>query len=165
MRKKAIVPVVEQQPLVDGPPLRGHVVQHSDPHHLLIIDGVVVACTPTEYAMLMQLIEHVDEHVSFTRLVNGTFVGFVDRQMRRSLTQSMSRVRAKLWVFGFDIFCITGYGYTLLPVPSAPPEQEAIPTGSLFEGQGDDAMRCEATKREEGERLCCSFVVFRVPKM
>lgn len=99
-------------------------MQHNDTHHLLIIDGVVVPCTPTEYALLLQLLEHVEEHVPFTHLLNGACAGFVNRQTRRTLTQYMSRVRAKLWAFGFDIFCITGYGYTLLMLPPESSEYE-----------------------------------------
>ncbi len=87
--------------LIEGPNIQGHVVQHSDTHHLLIIDGVVVSCTPTEYP-----------------LVACAFQSSLNPGTRRCLTQHMSRVRSKLWPFGLDILCITGYGYTLLPIPS-----------------------------------------------
>ena len=35
-------------------------------------------------------------------------------QSRRTLTQHISRLRARLWPFGLDILCLTGYGYLLL---------------------------------------------------
>ena len=122
MSKKFTGPNVDRRRLIDGPPLRGHVVQHSDAHHLLIIDGVVVPCTPTEYSLLLPLLEHVEEHVPFALLLNNA--SCMNRQTRRSLTQYMSRIRAKLWSFGFDIFCITGYGYTLLALPAESSEHE-----------------------------------------
>lgn len=101
--------------LIDGPPLRGHAVQYSDSHHLLLIDGVIIPCTPTEYRLLMQLLHHAEHHVPFARLLSAIHTGPLDRSGRRVLSQYMSRMRAKVWPFGFDIFCITGYGYTLLP--------------------------------------------------
>src|SRR5947208_13159317 len=47
---------VEGLRLMNGPTIQGHGVQHSDAHCLLIIDAILVPCTPTEYALLMSLL-------------------------------------------------------------------------------------------------------------
>jgi DNA-binding response OmpR family regulator len=100
--------------LLAGPALAGHRVQHSDAHHLLIIDDTVVPCTPAEYALLMPLLDAVGTVVPLAKLaaLSGQAPG--TRQTRRTLTQRMSRLRAKLWPFDLDICCLTGYGYLLL---------------------------------------------------
>jgi DNA-binding response OmpR family regulator len=111
-------PVVDRLRLVEGPPIQGHIVQHSDPYRLLVIDGVVVSCTPTEYFLLMRLLQQSGGYVAFAPLVECAFQSPLNRSTRRSLTQHMSRVRTKLWPFGFDVCCLTGYGYLLLSQPS-----------------------------------------------
>jgi DNA-binding response OmpR family regulator len=107
-------PVVDRLRLVEGPPIQGHIVQHSDPHRLLVIDGVVVSCTPTEYPLLLRMLQQHRGYVAFASLVECAFQSALSRSTRRSLTQHMSRVRSKLWPFDLDICCITGYGYALL---------------------------------------------------
>jgi DNA-binding response OmpR family regulator len=106
--------VVERLRLVEGPHIQGHMVQHSDPHRLLVIDGVVVSCTPTEYPLLLQMLQQHRGYVAFASLIECAFQSVLSRSTRRSLTQHMSRVRSKLWPFGLEICCITGYGYALL---------------------------------------------------
>jgi DNA-binding response OmpR family regulator len=112
-RKKAS-PRVDRLRFSEGPKIQGHVVQHSEALHLLIIDGVIVTCSPTEYRLLMRLLQHVEGHVPFEQLMGYAYASPLDGSTRRNLTQHMSRVRAKLWPFDLDILCITGYGYTLL---------------------------------------------------
>ncbi|GAC1350771.1 MAG: hypothetical protein NVSMB27_36480 [Ktedonobacteraceae bacterium] len=92
----------------------GHTVQHSDIHHLLIIDETVVPCTPTEYLLLLPLLKQAGRQVPFTRLVNSAYSCSLSQSSRRCLTQQVSRLRAKLWPFDLDILCLTGYGYILL---------------------------------------------------
>ena len=53
---------------LEGPALAGHRVQHSDAHHLLIIDDTVVPCTPAEYALLMPLLDAVGTVVPLAKL-------------------------------------------------------------------------------------------------
>jgi DNA-binding response OmpR family regulator len=94
--------------------LQGHHVQHSDGQHLLLIDGVAVPCTPTEYDVLMPLLKHAGEPVPFSRLLRAQGGQKLTRGMRYGLTQQMSRLRARLWPFGLDILCLNSYGYLLL---------------------------------------------------
>src|SRR5712691_10237384 len=54
--------------LKEGPQLAGHVVQHSDTYRLLVIDFVIIHCTPTEYALLMRLLQQNERHLPFDLL-------------------------------------------------------------------------------------------------
>ncbi len=112
--------------LVEGPTLGRHVVQHSDAYRLLIIDGVVVRCTPTEYALLMRLLHQSERHLSFELLEQCVFQRSLNRNPRSALIRHMRRIRPKLWPFGLDILSITGYGYMLhaRPLEHSVPEQE-----------------------------------------
>lgn len=101
--------------LVEGPPIAGHHVQHSDGQHLLLIDDAVVPCTPSEYAVLMYVLQDRG-YVPLATLAEKALHCTLTRSTRRMLTQHISRARAKLWPFGFDIRCITGYGYVMLPL-------------------------------------------------
>jgi DNA-binding response OmpR family regulator len=93
--------------------LQGHQVQHSDARHVVIIDGVIVSCTPTEYILLMPLLSHAGEVVPFAHLLGLPDHQPLTRSTRRSLTQHLSRLRARLWPFSLDILCLNGYGYLL----------------------------------------------------
>jgi DNA-binding response OmpR family regulator len=99
---------------VDRPQLQGHLVQHSDAFHLLIIDSIIVPCTPGEYDLLMPLLKHAGEPVPFSCLLGKHGRQTLTHGIRRGLTQQMSRLRGRLWPFDLDILCINSYGYLLL---------------------------------------------------
>jgi DNA-binding response OmpR family regulator len=105
--------VASLQPL-DRPQLKGHIVQHNDAQHLLLIDGAVVPCTSTEYEVLIPLLKHAGEPVPFSHLIGEQGRQTLTQGIRRGLTQQMSRLRARLWPFGLDILCLNNYGYLLL---------------------------------------------------
>lgn len=105
-----------------GPFLPGHRVQHSDARHLLIIDDTVVPCTPAAYALLIPLLDALGTVVPLATLAGISGLPPRTRQTRRILTQHISRLRAKLWPFALDIYCLTGYGYLLLATTPAPGE-------------------------------------------
>jgi len=104
---------LREQRLVEGPVIAGHRIQHSDAEHVLIIDDTVVSCTPTEYDLLIPLLLHAEEALSFTQILGTAERQPLPHHLRRRLTQHMSRLRAKLWPFELDILCLTGYGYLL----------------------------------------------------
>jgi len=112
------MPEVTALQSVERAQLQGHRVQHSDTQYLVIIDGVVVPCTPTEYDLLLPLLSHAGEAVPFTRLLREPGQRPLSHRSRRGLTQRMSRLRARLWPLGLDILCLTGYGYLLLARPN-----------------------------------------------
>jgi DNA-binding response OmpR family regulator len=100
-------------PLVEGPEIPGHIVQHSDTYHLLIVDGVVLNCTPTEYILLMHLLQQRPHYVSFEALEQAAFAHSPTPNPHRALTRHISHLRTKVWPFGLDILCLIDYGYTL----------------------------------------------------
>jgi DNA-binding response OmpR family regulator len=116
------MPEVASLQQVERPQLKGHLVQHSDAQHLLLIDGAVVPCTPGEYDLLMPLLKHVGEPVSFPRLLGTDEHKTLNRSLRHGLTQQMSRLRGRLWPFGLDILCLNSYGYLLLSRSNEPTE-------------------------------------------
>ena len=103
--------------LLERPHLLGHRIQYSDALHLLIIDEMVIPCTPTEYSLLQALLQHAGEGVPINHLLGRPAEQVVEWHTRRNLTQHISRLRARLWPFGLDILCLNGYGYLLLPRP------------------------------------------------
>jgi DNA-binding response OmpR family regulator len=103
----------EWQPLHDGKPILGHRVQHHERYHLLIIDGVVVRCTATEYRLFVSLFQHIDSVVPFAELIGCPPSFHVNRRTLRTLAQHISRMRDKLLPFELDISCQIGRGYLL----------------------------------------------------
>ncbi len=101
--------------LLERPQLHGHRIQYSDAIHLLIIDETAIPCTPTEYSLLRALLQHAGEGVPMNDLLGRPARQAVEWHTRRTLTQHISRLRARLWPFGLDILCLSGYGYLLLP--------------------------------------------------
>ena len=100
--------------LVEGPDLVGHIVQHSDALHLLIIDGVIVPCTPTEYPLVMHFLQQTDRQLSLEFLLQWVRQHASGRCTKGSLRRHIRSLRAKLWPFGLDILCLNSYGYLLL---------------------------------------------------
>src|SRR5438270_13044380 len=103
----------ESLKLKDGPLLDGHVIKHSDTYRLLVIDGAIMHCTPTEYALLMRLLQQNERHLPFDLLESCLSMSSPSGNPRSALIRHMRRIRPKLWPFGLDILSITSYGYML----------------------------------------------------
>ena len=112
--------------LVEGPHLAGRIIQHSDAYRLLIIDGAIIRCTPTQYALMMHLLQQSEHHLPFNLLEQCLFMRSPNSNPRSALIRHMRRIRPKLWPFGLDILSITNYGYMLHSTPQelSEPEQE-----------------------------------------
>jgi DNA-binding response OmpR family regulator len=117
--------------LVEGPDLVGHSVQHSDALHLLIIDGVIVPCTPTEYPLVMHFLQQTDRQLSLEFLLQWIRQHASSRCTKGSLRRHIRSLRAKLWPFGLDILCIIGYGYMLHATSQEEAELYALEIVSL----------------------------------
>ena len=100
--------------LLERPQLHGHRIRYSAELHLVVIDEAVIPCTPTEYSLLQALLDRAGEGVPINLLLGRSAGQPVEWHTRRNLTQHISRLRARLWPFGLDILCLTGYGYLLL---------------------------------------------------
>jgi len=110
--------------LKEGPQLVGHVVQHSDTYRLLVIDGAIMHCTPTEYALLMRLLQQNERHLPFDLLEPCLCMRSPSGNPRSALIRHMRRLRPKLWPYGLDILSITSYGYMLHATQLEHPVQE-----------------------------------------
>src|SRR5438552_5532236 len=112
--------------LKDGPSLVGHTIQHSDTYRLLVFDGAIMHCTPTEYALLMRLLQQNERHLPFDLLEPCLSMRSPNGNPRSALIRHMRRLRPKLWPYGLDILSITSYGYMLhaTPLEQSVPEQD-----------------------------------------
>ena len=116
------MPDIKSLQQVERPQLQGHQVHYSNVQHLVIIDGAIVPCTPTEYNLLLLLLFHAGEAVPYTRLLGISGQQFLTHSTRHSLIQHMSNLRARLCPLGLDLACLTGYGYLLLSKPKGQAE-------------------------------------------
>lgn len=101
--------------------LAGHQIQHNKELHRIVIDQIIVACTPTEYRVLALLLEHAEHCVPYARLCallpateEEQLLETCDRQNRIRLAHFMSNLRAKLWPLGLDIAAVINTGYLLV---------------------------------------------------
>ena len=79
--------------LKEGPQLAEHVVQHSDTYRLLVIDGAIMHCTPTEYALLMRLLQQNERHLPFDLLEQCLSMRSPNGNPRSALIRHMRRIR------------------------------------------------------------------------
>ncbi len=93
----------------------GHTIEHSADRHTITIDGRFVNFSPTEYRLMILLLQHAEQ--------SKPFVLFADlRQcfrhppdnLRRLLSRRMNYMREKLWPFELDIVSVRDQGYTLI---------------------------------------------------
>ena len=110
--------------LLEGPLLDGHIIQHSDTYRLLVIDGAIMHCTPSEYALLMRLLQQNERHLPFDLLEPCLCMRSPNGNPRSALIRHMRRLRPKLWPYGLDILSITSYGYMLHATPLKHAEQK-----------------------------------------
>ena len=104
----------------EGPRIRGHSISHIDALSILEVDGVAIAFTPTEYRLVIMLLqqleklqntayEHIDLFVSFDDLLEA------GRLANRSLlAKHVYNASAKLWTAGLSIARVDGYGYCIV---------------------------------------------------
>jgi DNA-binding response OmpR family regulator len=105
--------------LLPGPAIAGYQIQHNEEHQAIIINGLIVRCTPDEYRLLLLLMERYEQPVFFDELI----AQFQDASLtdpmllkaaRRKLTWTLSRLRNKLWPTDFTIVLVADVGYLLL---------------------------------------------------
>ena len=100
-------------PLIDLAVVANHHIQKLDQATLLLIDGKdAILFTPTEYRMLIPMLQDIGEPVPFEQLieVKGTF----DRRRDRELFhRHITSIRKKLRPLGLLVRCVTNYGYLI----------------------------------------------------
>jgi DNA-binding response OmpR family regulator len=107
--------------LCEGPEIFGHRVQHNEQHTLLVIDGRLIRLTPTEYRLVMLLLQH-RERLLASPQTSALFVSIPDLQKtaalgnRPLLIKHLSNADAKLWTAGLTIARVADYGYVLVEI-------------------------------------------------
>ena len=100
--------------------LDGLVVQRNDAHRMLIIAGRWIQLSPTQYALLVPLLEHFGHPVSHAEIYRRAFGStYSDRDVRRTYYH-IDKLRPRMSPFGLMIRTIIDHGYMLLREPQEP---------------------------------------------
>jgi DNA-binding response OmpR family regulator len=93
----------------------GHRMRRSDALRTLVADGQVVRFTPTEYRLLVALLDWGDIPVPYARLTDVALGRAADRETRRVLDKHIDHVRGKLSAIGLTLGSVPRYGIVLIP--------------------------------------------------
>jgi len=108
-------------PLISCPQIGTHTLQRNDETRTLVVDNQVVQFTPTEYRLLLPLLQ--GQPVSDTELSQATFYRRVDSLVRQSLEKYIDNIRGKLEHLGLSVYGTKYGGRTVfkLDFPSTAP--------------------------------------------
>jgi DNA-binding response OmpR family regulator len=87
-------------------------IEWDTPQHSLIIQGVKIKLTKTEYRLLYPL-RH-GSPLTYEELAYTVYNCATDKHTRMMIDKHIDRIRSKLRNSGIYIYCILGYGYLLL---------------------------------------------------
>ena len=97
--------------LISCPPIGTHTLQRNDETRTLVVDSQVVQFTPTEYRLLLPLLQ--GQPVSDTELSQAAFSRGIDTLVRESLDKHIDNIRGKLEYLGLSVYRLRRYGYVL----------------------------------------------------
>jgi len=97
--------------LISCPPIGTHTLQRNDGTRTLVVDNPVVQFTPTEYRLLLPLLQ--GQPLSDTELAQAAFSRGIDSLVRNSLDKHIDNIRGKLEPLGLPIYRLRRYGYVL----------------------------------------------------
>ena len=92
-------------------------VQRNDAHRLLIIAGRWIQLSPTQYALLVPLLEHFGHPVSHAEIYRRAFGTSYSPGDARRTYYHIDKLRPRLSPFGLMIRTIIDHGYMLLVEP------------------------------------------------
>ncbi len=98
-------------PLIPCPPIGTHTLQRNDETRTVIVDNQVIQLTPTEYRLLLPLLQ--GQPLSDTDLAQAAFSREIDSLVRESLEKHIDKIRGKLQALGISIYRLRRYGYVL----------------------------------------------------
>ena len=98
--------------LITCPPIGKRRIQRNDEARALIVDGMLKRFTPTEYRLLVLLLE--GQPIPDADLVKQVSSYQGDSRVRENLDKHIDKLRCKLRTFGLSIHRVTKYGYILL---------------------------------------------------
>jgi DNA-binding response OmpR family regulator len=93
----------------------GHRVLRSDALHMLLADDQVVRFTPTEYRLLVAILDWGDMPAPYAHLTHVALGRAPDREARRVLDKHIDHVRSKLRAIGLTLGSVPRYGIVLIP--------------------------------------------------
>ena len=100
--------------------LDGLLVQRNDAHRMLIIAGRWIQLSPTQYALLLPLLEHFGHPVSHAEIYRRAFgTSYAARDARRTYYH-IDKLRPRLRPFGLLIRTVIDHGYMPLREPQVP---------------------------------------------
>jgi DNA-binding response OmpR family regulator len=97
--------------------LDGLVVQRNDAHRMLIIAGRWIQLSPTQYALLVPLLEHFGHPVSHAEIYQRAFGSSYSARDARRTYYHIDKLRPRLSPFGLIIRSVIDHGYMLLREP------------------------------------------------
>jgi DNA-binding response OmpR family regulator len=100
--------------------LDGLVVQRNDTHRMLIIAGRWIQLSPTQYALLVPLLEHFGHPVSHADIYRRAFGSSYSARDARRTYYHIGKLRPRLSPFGLLIRTVIDHGYMLLREPQEP---------------------------------------------
>jgi DNA-binding response OmpR family regulator len=95
----------------EQPANRSHIRWNAE-QHTIVIRGMLVTLTPTEYRLLSPL-QH-GKPVTYADLARQAYNCTLDIKMRKMMDKHIDRIRGKLQGTGTYVYCILSYGYVLL---------------------------------------------------
>ena len=98
-------------PLISCLPIGAHTLQRNDETRTLVVDNQVVQFTPTEYRLLLPLLQ--GQPVSDTELSEAAFSRDIDSLVRQSLEKHIDNIRGKIEHLGLSVYRLRRYGYVL----------------------------------------------------
>jgi DNA-binding response OmpR family regulator len=98
-------------PLISCPPIGTHILQRNDETRTLVVDNRVVQFTPTEYWLLLPLLQ--GQPVSDTEPSEAAFSRDIDSLVRQSLEKHIDNIRGKIKHLGLSVYRLRRYGYVL----------------------------------------------------
>lgn len=98
-----------------GRTMGDYTIQRCDGLRTLVINNALIHFTPTEYRLLIPILDQASRPVSFKELTRSVLNREMDRDGRRLLDKHIDHIRSKLRPVGLNIHCVARYGYMLLP--------------------------------------------------
>ncbi len=107
---------------VPGPVIAGHHIQRYEAHHAWVIDHILLPCSVSEYRCLGLLLEQANTCLPYAAFFQPEIMASTgnSKRDRGRLAATISHLRSRLWVCGFEIANVWNIGYLLL---SDPPDE------------------------------------------
>ncbi len=94
--------------------VEGSAVLASDATHVFVVNQIVIALTPIEYALLKRLLQEPGTPVSTQALIQVAFpTDLAEDEAGSRLARHITNIRPKLWQTPLNIHAVNTFGYVL----------------------------------------------------